>query len=159
MKPPTNNFTPASILAVDTSCDESCAALFDVTGWKMLGDIVHSHVNAMQRFGGVVPEVASREHLRGLPLAVTELLSSTKKELKEVDWFAVTHRPGLVGALLVGVSFTKALAFTLGKPFTAFNHVEAHLFFSSFSRHRREGDARVSVVGFGGQWRPHRAFG
>lgn len=82
----------------------------------------------MKQYGGVVPEIASREHLKGLPLAIDELLTQTRKTWKDIDWVAVTNRPGLVGALLVGVSFAKGLAFALQKPFSAFSHVEAHLF-------------------------------
>lgn len=115
------------ILGVDTSCDESCAAIFDTDRWSILSNVVHSHVDVMKKYGGVVPEIASREHLRGLPLAVVETLESADLTPGDIDFFAVTHRPGLIGALLVGVSFTKALAFSLGKPFTVVNHVEAHL--------------------------------
>jgi len=82
----------------------------------------------MKRFGGVVPEIASREHLKALPLAVREATEQSGVPLSEIDWLAVTNRPGLVGALLVGVSFTKGLAYCLGKPFTALSHVEAHLY-------------------------------
>jgi len=116
------------LLAVDTSCDESCAAVFDVDAWKLLGDAVHSHVDAMEKYGGVVPEIASREHLRGLPLAVQEACDRAGVKLADIDWFAVTNRPGLIGALLVGVSYVKALAYALGKPFSVLNHIEAHLF-------------------------------
>ena len=116
------------ILAIDTSCDESCAAIIDVDRWVLLSDVVHSHVDRMTKFGGVVPEIASREHLKGLPLVVQEAVASANLTLDDIDWFTVTNRPGLIGALLVGVSFTKALAFALNKPFTALNHVEAHLY-------------------------------
>ncbi len=116
------------LLAVDTSCDESCAAVFDVAEWRLMSDAVHSHVDAMARYGGVVPEIASREHVRGLPLAVQEACEKAGVALKDIDWFVVTNRPGLIGALLVGVAYVKALAFALGKPFSVLNHIEAHLF-------------------------------
>lgn len=116
------------LLAVDTSCDESCAAIFDVESWRLLADVVHSHVDAMAKYGGVVPEIASREHLSGLPLAVQEACDKAGLTLADIDWFAVTNRPGLIGALLVGVSYVKALAFALNKPFSVLNHIEAHLF-------------------------------
>lgn len=116
------------ILAVDTSCDESCVAILDTTEWKLLADVVHSHVDSMKKWGGVVPEIASREHLKALPLAVQEALAQASLSLEEIDWFTVTNRPGLIGALLVGLSYVKALAFSLQKPFSVFNHIEAHLF-------------------------------
>ena len=116
------------ILAIDTSCDESCAAIVDTEQWKLLADVVHSHVDSMTLYGGVVPEIASREHLKGLPLAVHQALETAKLDIKEIDWFVVTHRPGLMGALLVGVSFVKALAFSMNKPFSMLNHIEGHLF-------------------------------
>ncbi len=116
------------ILAIDTSCDDSCAALIDTQSWKLLGECVISHASSMVKFGGVVPEIASREHIKGLPVAVHQTLEQAKIALDEVDWFAVTNRPGLIGALLVGVSFAKALAFAQSKPFSVFSHLEAHLF-------------------------------
>ncbi len=116
------------ILAVDTSCDESCAAIIDTAQWKLLSDVVHSHVDSMKKFGGIVPEIASREHLKGLPLAVHEALEIAQLKASEIDHYVVTNRPGLIGALLVGLSFTKSLAFATEKPFSTLNHIEAHLF-------------------------------
>lgn len=116
------------ILAIDTSCDEACAAVIDTTTWTLLSDIVYSHVPKMQKYGGIVPEVASREHLRTLPLVVDQALRDAKIGVKDVDWLAVTHKPGLIGALLVGISFVKALAMAENRPFTAMNHIEAHLY-------------------------------
>ncbi|MCB0418137.1 MAG: tRNA (adenosine(37)-N6)-threonylcarbamoyltransferase complex transferase subunit TsaD [Bdellovibrionaceae bacterium] len=116
------------ILAVDTSCDESCVAIVDTESWSLLADVVHSHIDAMKRFGGVVPEVASREHLKALPLAVEQALETANCALSDIDWFAVSDRPGLIGALLVGVSYVKAAAYALGKPYTGLNHIEAHLY-------------------------------
>jgi N6-L-threonylcarbamoyladenine synthase len=116
------------ILALDTSCDESCAAVVDVERGKLLSDVVHTHVPLMQQYGGIVPELASREHLKALPLAVHEAMTQAALSPRELDWITVTNRPGLVGALLVGVSFAKALAFSLERPFSAMNHIEAHLF-------------------------------
>ncbi len=82
----------------------------------------------MQAYGGVVPEIASREHLKALPLAVTQALQTAGLRPSEVDHLVVTHRPGLIGALLVGVTFTKSLAYALGKPFSTLDHLQAHLF-------------------------------
>lgn len=116
------------LLAVDTSCDESCAAIIDTDRWALLSDVIHSHVDSMKKFGGIVPEIASREHLRGLPLAVHEALELAQLKPTDIDHYVVTNRPGLIGALLVGLSFTKSLAFASQKPFSTLNHIEAHLF-------------------------------
>ncbi len=116
------------ILAVDTSCDDSCAAIIDTKAWKLLSEKVISHLAPMQKFGGVVPEIASREHLKALPLAIESCLKESGLTLQDIDWFGVTHRPGLIGSLLVGVSYVKALAFATQKPFSVLNHIEAHLF-------------------------------
>lgn len=115
-------------MAADTSCDESCVAIIDTESWCLLADVVHSHVGKMTEFGGVVPEVASREHLKALPLAVHEALSRSSLSLKDIDHFAVTNRPGLIGALLVGLSHIKALAYAEKKPFSVINHIEGHLY-------------------------------
>jgi len=116
------------ILAVDTSCDDSCASILDADSWSLLAECVISHLEPMKKFGGVVPEIASREHLKALPLAIDRCLTEAKLTLNDLDWFAVTNRPGLIGSLLVGVSYVKALAFALKKNFSVFNHIEAHLF-------------------------------
>lgn len=116
------------ILAIDTSCDESCAAILDTEEPRLLADIVHSHVGAMKQHGGIVPEIASREHLKALPLAVNQALEKAGLTADQLDWIAVTNKPGLIGALLVGVSYAKALAYALKKPFSAVDHIEGHLF-------------------------------
>lgn len=116
------------LLAVDTSCDESCAAILDTDSWKLLADVVYSHSERMEEFGGVVPEVASREHLKALPLAVEQALEKAGMGFADIDHIAVTHRPGLIGALLVGVTYAKSLAFALGKTFSVHDHLQAHLF-------------------------------
>ncbi len=116
------------ILAIDTSCDESCAAILDTESWSLLADVVYSHSERMEAWGGVVPEVASREHLKALPLAVTDALKHAGLRADEIDHIAVTHRPGLIGALLVGVTYAKSLAFALQKPYSIHDHLQAHLF-------------------------------
>ncbi len=117
-----------NLLAADTSCDESCVAIINTDRWSLLSDVVHSHIGKMTAFGGVVPEVASREHLKALPLAVHEALAQASLELADIDHFVVTNRPGLIGALLVGVSHIKALAYAEKKPFSVINHIEGHLY-------------------------------
>lgn len=116
------------LLAADTSCDESCVAIVDTEQWKLLADVVQTHVPKMAPYGGVVPELASREHLKALPLVLEKALQDAGLTLDQIDHFAVTNRPGLIGALLVGVSYIKALAFAEQKPFSVLDHIEGHLY-------------------------------
>ncbi len=116
------------LLALETSCDDSCAALWDTATGTLLAEKTYSHTKAMQRFGGVVPEVASREHLCGLPLAVSDVLANAGLTPQDIDWVVASNRPGLIGALVVGLAYGKSLAYSLGKPFSVVSHIEAHLF-------------------------------
>jgi N6-L-threonylcarbamoyladenine synthase len=114
------------VLAIETSCDDTGAAVV-VNGRKILSNVVSSQVSLHQRYGGVVPELASRRHIESIVPVVTEALETAKMRLTDVDGFAVTHGPGLVGSLLIGLSFIKSLAFVTGLPFVGVNHIEAHL--------------------------------
>ena len=114
------------ILAIETSCDDTGAAVV-LDGRKILSNVVSSQVAVHQKYGGVVPELASRRHIESIVPIVTEALESAGVTLKNVDGIAVTQGPGLVGSLLVGLSFAKSLAFATGLPFVGVNHVEAHL--------------------------------
>ncbi len=114
------------ILAIETSCDDTGAAVI-LDGRKILSSIVSSQVPIHQKFGGVVPELASRKHIESIVPIVTQALEVAKITLKQVDGIAVTQGPGLVGSLLVGLSFAKSVAFATGLPFVGVNHVEAHL--------------------------------
>ena len=116
----------ASILGIETSCDETGAAVVR-SGWEILSNVVASQIATHQPYGGVVPELASREHLRAILPVVRQALSEAKTTYESVDAIAVTQGPGLVGALLVGISFAKALAFALEKPLIAVNHLEGHI--------------------------------
>lgn len=115
------------ILAFETSCDEtSCAVIED--GRKILSDVISTQVPIHKKFGGVVPEIASRHHIEDvLPVAI-EALEAAKLDWKDIDAIAVTQGPGLVGALLVGVAAAKTAAWALGKPLIAVNHMEGHIF-------------------------------
>ena len=113
------------VLGIETSCDETGAGL--VRGRELLADAVASSVAEHARFGGVVPEVASRAHLEAMVPAVERALATAGTRLAEVDAIAVTAGPGLAGALLVGVSAAKAYALALGKPLYAVNHLAAHI--------------------------------
>src|SRR6266481_4760130 len=114
------------ILGIETSCDETAAAVVRA-GERMLSNVVASQIATHQPYGGVVPELASREHLRAIVPVVRQALSEAGQTYESVDAIAVTQGPGLAGALLVGISFAKALAFALEKPLIAVNHLEGHI--------------------------------
>lgn len=115
------------ILALETSCDETAAAVV-ADGYHVLSNIISSQVDVHQKFGGVVPEVASRKHLERVNQVVAEALSVAGLGYKDLDAVAVTYGPGLVGALLVGVSAAKAMAFGLDAPLLGVNHLEGHIY-------------------------------
>ena len=114
------------VLAIETSCDDTGVAVI-LDGRKILSNIVSSQVPIHQKYGGVVPELASRKHIESIVPIVTEALEIANVTLKEIDGIAVTQGPGLVGSLLVGLSFAKSIAFATGLPFIGVNHIEAHL--------------------------------
>jgi len=116
----------AYILGIESSCDETSAAVVR-SGEETLSNIVASQIALHQPYGGVVPELASREHLRAMVPVVREALAKAGRTYTDLDAIAVTQGPGLAGALLVGISFTKALAFALDKPLIAVNHLEGHI--------------------------------
>ncbi|MBA2574702.1 MAG: tRNA (adenosine(37)-N6)-threonylcarbamoyltransferase complex transferase subunit TsaD, partial [Nocardioidaceae bacterium] len=113
------------VLGIETSCDETGVGL--VSGHTLLADAVASSVDEHARFGGVVPEVASRAHLEAMVPTIERACSQAGVSLGDVDAIAVTAGPGLMGALLVGVSAAKALALSLGKPLYGVNHLSAHV--------------------------------
>jgi N6-L-threonylcarbamoyladenine synthase len=117
--------TAPLVLGIETSCDETGAGL--VRGHELLADAVASSVDQHARFGGVVPEVASRAHLEAMVPAVDRALATAGAKLSDVDAIAVTAGPGLAGALLVGVCAAKAYALALGKPLYGVNHLAAHI--------------------------------
>jgi N6-L-threonylcarbamoyladenine synthase len=114
------------ILGIESSCDETAAAVVR-SGEQVVSNIVASQIATHQPYGGVVPELASREHLRAIVAVVRQALEEAKKDYPSVDALAVTQGPGLAGALLVGISYAKALAFALEKPLIAVNHLEGHI--------------------------------
>ncbi len=115
------------ILGIESSCDETAAALVE-DGRVVLSNIVASQVKTHRSFGGVVPELASREHLRNIGYVVRQAFREADKSYTDIDGIAVTQGPGLIGSLLVGVSFAKAMAYSLGKPLVPVNHIEGHIF-------------------------------
>jgi N6-L-threonylcarbamoyladenine synthase len=114
------------ILGIESSCDETGAAVVR-SGQQILSNVVASQIATHQPYGGVVPELASREHLRAIVPVVRQALAEAGQTYSSVDAIAVTQGPGLAGALLVGISFAKALAFALEKPLIAVNHLEGHI--------------------------------
>jgi len=116
----------AYILGIESSCDETAAAVVR-SGEQLISNVVASQIATHQPYGGVVPELASREHLRAIVPVVRQALAEAKHTYSSVDAIAVTQGPGLAGALLVGISYAKALAFALDKPLIAVNHLEGHI--------------------------------
>ena len=120
------------VLGIETSCDETSVAVLDGDG-RVLSNIVSSQLAAHAPYGGVVPEIAARAHLENLPVTFERALAEANTTVPEIDLVAATAGPGLIGALLVGLSAGKALAFARGIPLVAVNHLEGHLF-SAFLR-------------------------
>jgi len=116
----------ALILGIESSCDETAAAVV-AGGQRVLSNVVASQVAIHRKYGGVVPELASREHLRRIVPVVREAVEQAGIALADLDAVAVTRGPGLIGALLVGVTYGKVLALALGKPLVAVNHLEGHV--------------------------------
>ena len=114
------------ILGIESSCDETAAAVVR-SGEQIISSIVASQILTHQPYGGVVPELASREHLRAIVPVVRQALAEAAQTYESIDALAVTQGPGLAGALLVGISYAKALAFALEKPLVAVNHLEGHI--------------------------------
>jgi len=116
----------AYILGIESSCDETAAAVVR-SGEELISNVVASQIATHQPYGGVVPELASREHLRAIVPVVRQALAEAGKTYESIDALAVTQGPGLAGALLVGISYAKALAFALEKPLISVNHLEGHI--------------------------------
>jgi len=114
------------ILGIESSCDETAAAIV-VDGREILSSVVASQIEVHRKYGGVVPELASREHLRQIVPVVREAIAQAGMKLADVDAIGVTQGPGLVGALLVGITYGKTIAQALGKPLVPVNHLEGHV--------------------------------
>ncbi len=114
------------ILGIESSCDETAASVVE-NGEAVLSSVVASQMDTHGKYGGVVPELASREHLRAIVPVVREALECAGCALRELDAIAVTVGPGLVGSLLVGMTYAKALSFATGVPLIAVNHIEGHI--------------------------------
>lgn len=136
------------VLGIETSCDETAAAIVhDVR--EIVSSVIASQIKTHERFGGVVPELASREHLDKIVPIVAEAFAQAEVEPNEIDGIAVTVGPGLVGSLLVGVSYAKAMAFALGKPLVGVNHIEGHVYSVAFGNPPVEYPALALIVSGG----------
>jgi len=130
------------ILGIESSCDETAAAVVE-RGSRTLSSVIASQIATHARYGGVVPEIASREHLRAIVPVVRAALAQANVTLADLDAIAVTAGPGLAGALLVGITYAKALAFAQGLPLIAVNHIEGHI--HAVLLHEREVSLRDGV--------------
>src|SRR5438105_2787096 len=142
----------ARILGIESSCDETAAAVV-ADGREILSNVVASQVSVHRKYGGVVPELASREHLRSVVPVVREALERAGLNLRDIDAVGVTYGPGLVGSLLVGLTYGKVLASTLGKPLIGVNHLEGHVravFLEAFGSGRNPSLPAVCLIVSGG---------
>src|SRR5436190_1235330 len=136
------------VLGIETSCDETAAAVVR-DGREILSSVIASQIQTHIRFGGIVPEIASREHLDKIVPIVSEALERAGIRPQDADGFAVTIGPGLVGSLLVGVSYAKAMAFALDKPIVGVNHIEGHIYSVAFDNPPIEYPAVALIVSGG----------
>ena len=136
------------VLGIETSCDETAAAVVE-DGKRILSNTIASQVEVHSRFGGVVPELASRKHIQNIVPVILEALSSAGITLDDVDGIAVTQGPGLVGSLLIGISAAKALAYTRGVPIVGVSHLEGHIY-SNLLEHEDLKPPFISLVVSGG---------
>ncbi len=121
------NMKPARVLAIETSCDETACAVLE-NGRTLLGSTVASQMDIHARYGGVYPEVASRQHVLSIMPVIEETLSKSRLTVKDIDAIAVTRGPGLAGSLIVGVNAAKGMALGTGLPLVGVNHLEGHLY-------------------------------
>jgi N6-L-threonylcarbamoyladenine synthase len=119
------------VLGIESSCDETAAAVVR-DGREILSSVISSQIEIHRQYGGVVPEIASREHLEKIDPIIKTAMHQANVSFRDIDGIAVTTGPGLIGSLLVGVSYAKALAFALGKPLIGVNHIEGHVFSVNF---------------------------
>ncbi|MBC8369790.1 MAG: tRNA (adenosine(37)-N6)-threonylcarbamoyltransferase complex transferase subunit TsaD [Planctomycetes bacterium] len=119
--------TSKYILGIESSCDETAAAIV-AGGREVISSVIHSQIAEHEAWGGVVPEIAGRSHLRSIRTVVDQCLSDSQMSANQLDGIAVTNRPGLTGSLLIGVTAAKALAYTLNKPLIGVHHIEAHIY-------------------------------
>lgn len=135
-------------LAIETSCDETSVSVVK-DGRKVLSNVILSQIKTHQRFGGVVPEIASREHLEAINYVIKEGLEEAKLGFDDIDVIAVTNGPGLIGALLVGISAAKGMSMALDKPLVGVNHMKGHIC-ANYLAHQELEPPFISLVVSGG---------
>ena len=140
--------TDKFILGIESSCDETAASVVK-NGREILSNVINTQVDFHKKYGGVVPEIASRKHIENIDSVIDEALSRANMTFSDIDAVAVTYGPGLVGALLVGVSSAKALSFALNKPLVAVNHIRGHIC-ANFAAHKDLKPPFLCLVASGG---------
>ena len=136
------------VLGIETSCDDTCAAIVR-NGSEILSNVVSSQNEIHSKYGGVVPEVASRRHIEMIDIVIREALKKADRSLEEIDVISVTNRPGLIGSLLVGVGAAKAISYARDIPLIAVNHLEAHLYSNLLENPGIKGDFLGLIVSGG----------
>jgi N6-L-threonylcarbamoyladenine synthase len=136
------------VLGIETSCDETAAAVVE-DGCRILSNVIHSQIDTHKLYGGIVPELASREHIRKIRPIVGQALEDAGVGVADLDGIAATHGPGLVGALLVGLTYAKAIAYAARKPLIGVDHIEGHIY-SVFIENPDVGFPALSLVVSGG---------
>lgn len=122
------------ILAVESSCDETSVSIIK-NGYEDIATIINTQIDVHTKYGGVVPEVASRLHLENITMVINECMEKANMKFEDIDAFACTYAPGLLGSLLVGVEATKALSYIYKKPFIAVNHMMGHIYANMIGNH------------------------
>ncbi len=135
-------------LGIETSCDETAAAIVE-DGTRVRSNVIYSQVATHQRFGGVVPEIASREHLEKIEEVVQSALAQAHVTAHDLDGIAVTQGPGLIGCLLVGINYAKGIAYAANKPLVGVNHIEGHVYSVAFEFPPPEYPALALIVSGG----------
>ncbi len=136
------------VLGIESSCDETSVAIVE-NGRKILSNVISSQIETHKLYGGVVPEIASRKHLEVINKVIDEALCEAKVTLNDIDIIGVTYAPGLVGALLVGVSAAKALAYATNKPLVPVHHIRAHIC-ANYIEHKELEPPFMCLVASGG---------
>jgi N6-L-threonylcarbamoyladenine synthase len=136
------------IMGIETSCDETAAAIVE-DGKKIISNIVASQINIHQKYGGVVPEIASRKHMEDIIPVINKALDKSGKKITDLSAIAVTYGPGLIGSLLVGLSVAKAMAYAQNIPLIGINHLEAHIY-ANFLEHNKIKPPFVCLIVSGG---------
>lgn len=136
------------ILGIESSCDETAAAVVK-NGREILSNVINTQIDLHKKYGGVVPEIASRKHIENIDAVVNEALEQANATINDVDAVAVTYGPGLVGALLVGVSYAKGYAYAAKKPLVPVHHIKGHIM-ANFLAHKELEPPFISLVASGG---------